>query len=80
MHLRHIRERTRSVLGGIPTRSVGTISVISGTPIMPMFVLSVIPESCCDHGLWEAACELIYNDERPSVVTPPRTLRVRSRM
>ncbi|WP_164454553.1 hypothetical protein [Pseudomonas viridiflava] len=28
-HLRHIQERTRSVLGGIPTRSVGTISVIS---------------------------------------------------
>ncbi len=30
MHLRHIRERTRSVLSGIPTRSVGTISVRAG--------------------------------------------------
>ena len=40
----------------LPTRSVGTISVISSTPIMPMLVLRVIPESCCDHGLWEAAC------------------------
>ncbi|WP_205871181.1 hypothetical protein, partial [Pseudomonas viridiflava] len=46
----HIQERTRSVLSGIPTRSVGTISVISSTPIMPMLVLSVIPESCCDQG------------------------------
>ena len=45
-HLRHVRERTRSVLGGIPTQSVGTISVISSTPIMLMLVLSVIPESC----------------------------------
>ncbi|WP_323163413.1 hypothetical protein, partial [Pseudomonas viridiflava] len=35
----------------IPTRSVGTISVISSTPIMPMLVLSVMPESCCDHGV-----------------------------
>ncbi|WP_205937661.1 hypothetical protein, partial [Pseudomonas viridiflava] len=34
--------------GGIPTRSVGTISMISSKPIMPMLVLSVIPESCCD--------------------------------
>ncbi len=27
-HLRHIQERTRSVLGGIPTRSVGTINIV----------------------------------------------------
>ena len=33
---------------------MGTISVISSTPVMPMLVLSVIPESYCDHGLWEA--------------------------
>ncbi|WP_205903382.1 hypothetical protein, partial [Pseudomonas viridiflava] len=44
-HLRDIQERTRSVLSGIPTQSVGTISVISSTPIMPMPVLSVIPKS-----------------------------------
>ncbi len=60
MHLRHIRERTRSVLSGIPTRSVGTISVISSTPIMPMLALSVMPESCCDHRLWEAACRRCF--------------------
>ena len=42
--------RTRSVLGGIPKQSVGTISVISGTPIMLMLALSVIPKSCCNHG------------------------------
>ncbi len=43
-----LQARTRSFLSGIPTRSVGTISVISSTPIMPMpmLVLSVIPESC----------------------------------
>nr|WP_122671104.1 isocitrate dehydrogenase kinase/phosphatase-domain containing protein [Pseudomonas viridiflava] len=28
MTLRHIRERTRSVLGGIPTQSVGTIRLM----------------------------------------------------
>ncbi|WP_410200393.1 hypothetical protein [Pseudomonas viridiflava] len=28
MTLRHIRERTRSVLGGIPTQSVGTIIIV----------------------------------------------------
>ncbi len=28
MHLRHLRERTRSVLGGIPTQSVGTIIIV----------------------------------------------------
>ncbi|KTC11375.1 hypothetical protein AO390_02600 [Pseudomonas marginalis ICMP 11289] len=27
-HLRHIRERTRSVLGGIPTQSMGTIIIV----------------------------------------------------
>ncbi len=75
MHLRHIQVRTRSVLSGIPTRSVGTISVISSTPIMPMLVLSVIPESCCDHGVciqsdtfvlapFCASFGLVYNDER----------------
>ncbi len=32
---------------------MGTISVISSTPVMLMLVLSVIPESYCDHGLWE---------------------------
>ncbi len=42
---------TGSVLRGIPTRSVGTISVISSTPIMPMLVPSVIPESWCEHGV-----------------------------
>ncbi len=61
-HLRHIPERTRSVLGGIPTQSVGTIRVISSTPIMPMLVLSVIPESCCEHGLWEAACRRCFSE------------------
>ncbi|WP_205928863.1 hypothetical protein, partial [Pseudomonas viridiflava] len=40
-HLRHIQVRTRSVLSGIPTRSVGTISVISSTPIMPMLALII---------------------------------------
>ncbi|MEE4095153.1 hypothetical protein V2I59_16590 [Pseudomonas viridiflava] len=28
MTLRHIRERTRSVLGGIPTQSMGTIRLM----------------------------------------------------
>ncbi len=37
---------------------MGTISVISSTPVMPMLVLSVIPESYCDHGLWEAPLRL----------------------
>ena len=27
-HLRHIPERTRSVLGGIPTQSVGTTNIV----------------------------------------------------
>ena len=27
-HLRHIRERTRSILGGIPTQCVGTIIIV----------------------------------------------------
>ncbi len=73
--LRHIRERTRSVLSGIPTRSVGTISVISSTPIMPMLLLGVIPESYCDHGyvfsqillFWPRFAPLpdcAYHDER----------------
>ncbi|WP_205902441.1 hypothetical protein, partial [Pseudomonas viridiflava] len=35
--LRRVRELTRSVLGGIPTRSVGTISVISSTPISALY-------------------------------------------
>ncbi len=54
----------------VPT-SVGTISVISSTPIMPMLVLSVIPESCCDHGLWEALT--------PLRSAPPAPLRGTSR-
>ena len=54
--LRHIRERTRSVLGGIPTQSMGTIIIV------------FLQEDLCitmsaEHGHDQCRGGLVYNDE-----------------
>ncbi len=41
--LRHIQERTRSVLGGIPTQSVGTIIKSASPLIVPMLSVGMPP-------------------------------------
>ncbi|KTC15178.1 hypothetical protein PS634_05215 [Pseudomonas fluorescens] len=38
-----IRERTRSVLGGIPTQSVGTITISVSLMIVPMLRAGMYP-------------------------------------
>ncbi len=45
MHLRHIRERTRSVLGGIPTQSVRNDHC--AILIVPMLRVGMHPVTLC---------------------------------